>query len=42
MGCWPVPEVKQNENHDELGHLGLSAQEELDLEAFLNTLTDDL
>lgn len=42
MGCWPVPEVKLNENHAELGHLGLSGQEEADLEAFLNTLTDDL
>ncbi|MEY4684114.1 MAG: hypothetical protein RLZ25_573 [Pseudomonadota bacterium] len=42
MGCWPVPEVQLNENHDELGSLGLTTQEELDLEAFLNTLTDDL
>ena len=40
LGCWPAPEVKVNVNHDELGRLGLTAQEEIDLEAFLMTLTD--
>lgn len=40
LGCWPAPEVRINVNHDELGHLGLTEQEEADLEAFLKTLTD--
>lgn len=40
LGCWPVPEVSLNVNHAELGHLGLTPQEETDLEVFLNTLTD--
>lgn len=42
LGCWPSPEVGVNVNHDELGHLGLTDQEERDLEAFLKTLTDRL
>ena len=37
---WPKPEVKENVNRDELGDLGLSENEELDLVAFLKTLTD--
>jgi cytochrome c peroxidase len=37
---WPKPEVKENVNRDELGDLNLSEQEELDLVAFLKTLTD--
>jgi cytochrome c peroxidase len=37
---WPAPEVTQNVNSSELGNLGLSAQEEADLVAFLKTLTD--
>ena len=40
QACWPVPEVASNVNHDELGKLGLSEQEVVDLEAFLLTLTD--
>lgn len=40
QGCWPAPEVTTNVNHAELGHLGLTAQEEEDLVAFLKTLTD--
>jgi len=40
QGCWPAPEVTTNVNHDELGHLGLTVQEEEDLVAFLKTLTD--
>ena len=40
MGCWPAPETALNVNHSELGKLGLSRREMLDLEAFLKTLTD--
>ncbi|MFC1552353.1 cytochrome-c peroxidase [Candidatus Latescibacterota bacterium] len=40
-GPWPPPEVSENVNHDELGNLGLSAQEIDDLVAFIETLTDD-
>ena len=38
---WPEPEVAQNVNHDELGNLGLSSEEEKAIVAFLKTLTDD-
>lgn len=38
---WPAPEVPQNVNTDELGNLGLSADEERAVVAFLLTLTDD-
>jgi cytochrome c peroxidase len=38
---WPDPEVAQNVNTDELGNLGLSADEERAIVAFLLTLTDD-
>lgn len=37
---WPVPEVGQNVNTDELGNLGLTPEEEADVVAFLMTLTD--
>jgi cytochrome c peroxidase len=37
---WPPPEVPENVNTDELGNLGLNAQDEADLVAFLKTLTD--
>jgi len=37
---WPEPEVKQNVNREELGNLGLSAEEEADIVAFMRTLTD--
>ena len=38
--CWPVAEVEQNVNHDELGNLGLTENEIDDIVAFLQTLTD--
>ena len=38
--CWPAPEVTVNVNVDELGDLGLTADEEADLVAFLRTLSD--
>jgi cytochrome c peroxidase len=37
---WPLPEVSQNVNADELGNLGLTAQEEAAVVAFMKTLTD--
>lgn len=39
-GSWPAPEVAENVNRDELGNLGLTPEEEIDLVAFLRTLTD--
>lgn len=38
--AWPPPEVPVNVNTDELGDLGLTAEEEADLVAFMKTLTD--
>lgn len=38
---WPDPEVPQNVNHDELGNLGLTIEEEKAIVAFMQTLTDD-
>jgi len=38
---WPAPEILQNVNHDELGDLGLTDDEEKAVVAFLKTLTDD-
>lgn len=38
---WPEPEIAENLNQDELGNLGLSAEEEKAIVAFLKTLTDD-
>jgi cytochrome c peroxidase len=38
--CWPAPEVGLNLNTEELGHLGLSEQEEAALVAYLRTLSD--
>lgn len=38
---WAPPEVPQNVNTGELGNLGLTAEEEADLVAFMKTLTDD-
>jgi len=38
---WPAPEVLQNVNHDELGDLGLTVDEEKAIVAFMKTLTDD-
>jgi len=37
---WPPPEVAENVNTDELGNLGLTADEEAALVAFMKTLTD--
>jgi len=39
--CWPAPEFGATMNVDELGDLGLSAEEEADLVAFMKTLTDN-
>lgn len=39
-GCWPPPEVAENVNKDELGDLGLTAEEEAAIVAFLKTLSD--
>jgi len=38
--CWPAPEDATNLNKKQLGHLGLSEQEENAVVAFLKTLTD--
>lgn len=38
--CWPAPEVSQNVNRTQLGHLGLTDREEDQIVAFLKTLTD--
>ena len=38
--CWPAPEVAENVNTDELGNLGLTAEEEAAIVAFLKTLSD--
>ena len=40
MDCWPVPEVGDNVNTDELGNLHLTAAQEEAIVAFLETLTD--
>jgi cytochrome c peroxidase len=39
-GCWPPPEVAQNMNMAELGNLGLTAEEEAAIVAFLKALSD--
>ncbi len=38
--CWPVPEVNDNVNDEELGNLKLNAKQEARIVAFLKTLTD--
>jgi cytochrome c peroxidase len=38
--CWPAPEVAENVNRDELGDLGLTAEEEAAIVAFLTALSD--
>jgi len=38
--CWPAPEVADNVNTAELGDLGLTADEEAAIVAFLRTLSD--
>jgi len=40
VGVWPPPEVPENVNTDELGNLGLTADEEAAIVAFLKTLSD--
>ena len=40
-GCWPAPEVAANVNSDELGDLGLTAEEEAAIVAFMRTLADE-
>jgi cytochrome c peroxidase len=40
VNCWPAPEVTENVNVDELGNLGLTADEEAAVVAYLKTLTD--
>jgi cytochrome c peroxidase len=37
---WPPPEVPENVNEDELGNLGLTAEEEAAIVAFMKTLSD--
>lgn len=39
-GMWPAPDYPDTVNFTELGNLGLTAQEEADIVAFLMTLTD--
>ncbi|MFC1539045.1 cytochrome-c peroxidase [Candidatus Latescibacterota bacterium] len=41
IGPWPAPEVPENVNPEELGNLGLTAQDVDDIVAFLETLSDD-
>jgi cytochrome c peroxidase len=38
--CWPAPEVPQNMNTLEVGNLGLTAEEEAAVVAYLRTLSD--
>lgn len=40
VAVWPAPEVLDNVNFDELGNLGLTEDQELQLVAFLKTLAD--
>jgi cytochrome c peroxidase len=40
MNCWPAPEVMENVNHDELGDLKLTDDQEKAIVAFLKTLSD--
>jgi cytochrome c peroxidase len=38
--CWPAPEHPETMNRRQLGNLGLSSNQESEIVAFLNTLTD--
>jgi len=38
--CWPPPEIALNVNSKEMGHLGLTSEEEDAIVAFLRTLSD--
>jgi cytochrome c peroxidase len=40
VSCWPAPEVAANVNRVELGDIGLTADEEAAIVAFLRTLSD--
>ena len=40
LGCWPTAEFADTMNVEELGALGLTAQERADIALFLGTLTD--
>ncbi|WP_255336352.1 cytochrome-c peroxidase [Methanosarcina sp. KYL-1] len=40
MNCWPLPEVTENVNTEELGNLSLTSEEEAAIVAFLKTLSD--
>ena len=40
VGNWPDPEVADNVNIDELGDLGLTAEEEDAIVAFMETISD--
>lgn len=40
VNCWPAPEVLHNVNHDELGDLGLTPEEEDAVVQYLKTLSD--
>lgn len=40
LGCWPAAEVAETVNKDDMGNLGLTAQEVDDIVAYLGTLTD--
>jgi cytochrome c peroxidase len=39
-GSWPEPEFAETVNHDELGNLGLTTEDEAAITAFMLTLTD--
>ena len=41
VNCWPAPETAANINTGELGDLGMTADEEAEVVAFLKTLTDE-
>ena len=40
VSCWPAPEHPETMNHKQLGNLGLTSKQEVQLVAFLKTLTD--
>ncbi|NMD03977.1 MAG: cytochrome C, partial [Bacteroidales bacterium] len=40
VNCWPLPEVAININKEELGNLGLTAEEESAIVEFTKTLSD--
>jgi cytochrome c peroxidase len=40
VSCWPAPEHPETMNHKQLGNLGLTGKQEVQIVAFLKTLTD--